>query len=247
MNVLTIIPARMNSSRFPGKPMALIGNKPMIGHVYERCIQASLSNLTVVATCDLEILDYIESIGGRAIMTSATHERASDRCAEALGYLEKSESCIYDIVIMVQGDEPMTVPAMLDQAVQPMLLDPDIKVTNLLAKISSYDEFISPNSIKVVIDDQHNALYMSRQPIPTTVDVTDDIDAYKQVCIIPFRRDYLLEYTRIKPTPLEIKESIDMLRVMESGSKVKMVPTEFFTHAVDTPDDLEQVRRMMRR
>ena len=124
MNILALIPARMGSSRFPGKPMAKILGKPMIGHVYERVSKCDLLIKTVVATCDQEILEYIESIGGEAVMTSNHHERASDRCAEALGYLEKQNGVKYDIIVMVQGDEPMTHPNMITEAVAPMLDDP---------------------------------------------------------------------------------------------------------------------------
>ena len=128
MNILALIPARMGSSRFPGKPMAKILGKPMIGHVYENVIKCDLLIKTVVATCDKEIADYILSIGGQAVMTSDKHERASDRCAEALAYLEQQDSIKYDIVVMVQGDEPMTHPDMITEAVTPMLSNEEIKV-----------------------------------------------------------------------------------------------------------------------
>ena len=135
MNILALIPARMGSSRFPGKPMARILGKPMIGHVYERVARSSLLTHTAVATCDKEICDYIESIGGKAVMTADTYERASDRCAEALLAMEKQYNTRYDIVVMVQGDEPMTHPDMIAEAVQPMLDDPAIQVVNLLGQI----------------------------------------------------------------------------------------------------------------
>ena len=166
MNILAIIPARMGSSRFPGKPMEKILDKPMIGHVYENVIKCDLLTKTVVATCDQEISDYINSIGGQAIMTSDKHERASDRCAEALGYLEE-DGIQYDIVVMVQGDEPMTHPDMISEAVAPMLKNPEIIVTNLLGEVESEEEFEDRNCIKVVCDLDSNALYFSREPIPT--------------------------------------------------------------------------------
>jgi 3-deoxy-manno-octulosonate cytidylyltransferase (CMP-KDO synthetase) len=244
MNILAIIPARMGSSRFPGKPMAEILGKPMIGHVYDRVIQCDLLSKTVVATCDQEIVDYIESIGGHAVMTSDQHERASDRCAEALGYLEEDDAVQYDIIVMVQGDEPMTHPDMIKEALQPMLGNPEICVTNLLADIESVDEFEDRNCIKVVCDLQSNALYFSREPIPTRVR-DEKIQMSKQVCVIPFRRDFLLEYIQLEPTPLEIAESVDMMRVLEHGLKVHMVPTNHKTNAVDTPDDLKKVERLM--
>jgi len=245
MNILAIIPARMGSSRFPGKPMAKILEKPMIGHVYERVVQCDLLTKTVVATCDKEIADYIESIGGQAVMTGNHHERASDRCAEALGYLEEQDSIRYDIIVMVQGDEPMTHPDMITEAIDPMLKDPDILVVNLLGDIETVEEFTDRNCIKVVCDQDNNAIYFSREPIPTHSKITD-APMNKQVCIIPFKRDFLLEYTSLEPTPLEIAESVDMMRVLEYGLKVKMVPTKHQTHAVDTKDDLLRVEELMR-
>lgn len=245
MNILALIPARMGSSRFPGKPMAKILGKPMIGHVYERVSSCPILTKTAVATCDEEIAEYVHSIGGEAVMTSSVHERASDRCAEALAILETQDGITYDIVVMVQGDEPMTHPDMIREAVEPMLQDEEILVTNLLGKISSLEEFEDRNCIKVVCDLQSNALYFSREPIPTRTRVTD-IPMGKQVCIIPFRRDFLLEYTRMVPTPLEIAESVDMMRVLEHGLKVKMVPTNHESNAVDTPADLEKVEGLMR-
>ena len=244
MNILALIPARMGSSRFPGKPMAPILGKPMIGHVYDRVAKSPMLSIAAVATCDQEIYDYIESIGGTAVMTADTYERASDRCAEALLKLEKVNNTRYDIVVMVQGDEPMTHPDMIAEAVQPMLNDDTIQVTNLLGKIKDIAEFEDRNCIKVVCDLNGNAMYFSREAIPTRCKV-DDIPMGKQVCIIPFRRDYLIEYTKLAPTPLEIVESVDMMRILEHGMKVRMVPTLHDTQAVDTPADLEKVAGLM--
>ena len=244
MNILALIPARMGSSRFPGKPMAKILGKPMIGHVYDRVSKCSLLMKTVVATCDQEILDYVESIGGQAVMTSDKHERASDRCAEALRYIEEQDNVQYDIIVMVQGDEPMTHPNMITEAVTPMIDDKNIIVTNLLGNIKSIDEFEDRNCIKVVCDLDSNALYFSREPIPSRK--FGDVVMKKQVCIIPFRREFLIEYTELDPTSLEISESIDMMRVLEHGMKVKMIPTQYETHAVDTLEDLKVVELMMK-
>ena len=243
MNILALIPARMGSSRFPGKPMAKILGKPMIGHVYERVLKCDLLIKTVVATCDQEILEYIESIGGEAIMTSNSHERASDRCAEALGYLEKKDGIKYDIIVMVQGDEPMTHPDMIIESVTPMIKDKNILVANLLGNIDSIEEFEDRNCIKVVCDLNSDALYFSREPIPTRL--FGDVSMKKQVCIIPFRREFLFKYISLEPTPLENSESIDMMRVLEHGMKVKMIPTEHQSHAVDTKNDLYEVERIM--
>lgn len=244
MNILALIPARMGSSRFPGKPMALISGKPMIGHVYERVARSPLLTMAAVATCDREIFDYIESIGGKSVMTADTYERASDRCAEALLKLEQEYGTRYDIVVMVQGDEPMMHPDMIAEAIQPMLDDPSVQVVNLLGQISDIAEFEDRNCIKVVCDLGLNALYFSREPIPTR-SKTNNVPMGKQVCIIPFRRDYLLEYTSLAPTPLEIAESIDMMRILEWGGKVRMAKTRHDNQSVDTPDDLIRVEALM--
>ena len=242
--ILAIIPARMGSTRFPGKPLAPILGMPMIGHVYERVRRCNLLNETVVCTCDQEIFQYIESLGGKAVMTSNQHERASDRCAEALIILEENQKVNYDIVVMVQGDEPMTHPNMINEALQPMIKDEKILVTNLLGQINGNDEFENRNCIKVVCDLQSNALFFSREPIPTRFK-SNKVPFGKQVCIIPFRRDFLLEYTQMQPTPLEIVESIDMLRILEHGMKVKLVPTKYDTHAVDTETDRKHVEKLL--
>jgi 3-deoxy-manno-octulosonate cytidylyltransferase (CMP-KDO synthetase) len=245
MNILALIPARMGSSRFPGKPMAEILGMPMIGHVYNNVSKANAVTMTAVATCDEVIYEYIESIGGNAVMTKNTYERASDRCAEALTKIEKSTGIVFDIVVMVQGDEPMTHPDMIDEAIKPMLADSSIMVTNLLGKIDSLEEFHDRNCIKVVCDLQSNAIYFSREPIPTQ-GKSPNITMSKQVCIIPFRRDYLMKYTSLPPTPLEISESVDMMRVLEHGDQIKMVPTKHQSYAVDVPDDLIRVEKLMR-
>lgn len=244
MKILAIIPARMESSRFPGKPMAKIAGKPMIGHVYERVARCEQVTCTAVATCNEEIRDYIESIGGIAVMTGNHHERASDRCAEALLKLEKDRGERFDVVVMVQGDEPMVHPDMISEAVGPMLEDQGIKVANLLGAIETAAEFEDRNCIKVVCDLKGNALYFSREPIPTR-SRAKEIPMGKQVCIIPFRRDFLLEYNRLAPTPLEVAESVDMMRILEHGLKVRMVPTKHSSYAVDTPEDLKKVEKVM--
>jgi len=245
LNILAVIPARMGSSRFPGKPMAKILGKPMIGHVYDNVKQNKIISEVIVATCDIEIYNYIELIDGCPVMTSDKHERASDRCAEALLVIEKENNIEYDIVVMVQGDEPMIHPDMITQAIQPMLNDQNVLVTNLLGKIESKEEFEDRNCIKVVCDLKSNALYFSREPIPTRVKSNDN-PMGKQICVIPFRRDFLLEYNIMEPSPLEIAESIDMMRVLEHGMKVRMVPTSYNTHAVDTKADLIHVEKLIK-
>lgn len=245
MNIIGMLPARMASTRFPGKPMAKIKGIPMIGHVYYRCKMCPILTDVYVATCDKEIYDYIESIGGKAVMTADTHERCSDRCAEGMLAIEKQTGIRIDILAMIQGDEPMVYPEMISEALQPMLDDSAVMITNLLGEITSQAEFEDPNQVKVVVDRFGNALYFSREPIPSRKKYSGQIPMSKQVPIIPFRRDFLIEYNQMEPTPLEIIESVDMMRIVENGLKIRMVKTQYTTHAVDTADDLHHVETLM--
>ncbi len=245
MNIIGIIPARMASSRFPGKPLAKICGIPMLGHVYFRSKMSKAMIEVYVATCDKDVKDYMDSIGGNTVMTADTHKRASDRVAEAALKIEGVTGKKIDIVVMIQGDEPLTYPEMIDEAVRPLIEDKDIDITNLMAEIKTIEEFEDPNEVKVVVDKFNNALYFSREPIPSRKKGSLKVTMLKQVCIIPFRKKFLLEYTKMAPTPLEMLESVDMMRIVENGLKVKMVLTRFQTKSVDTKADLETVSVMM--
>jgi len=245
MNIIAIIPARMGSSRFPGKPMALIHGIPMIGHVYHRTRMCNRLSETYVATCDQEIFEYIESIGGKAVMTADTHERCTDRTAEAMLKIENQSDKMTDIVVMVQGDEPMVTPEMIEHSINPMLEDSSINVVNLMAKMKTVEEFEDPNEVKVVVGLNGNALYFSREPIPSRKKGIDIVPMLKQVCIIPFRRNYLLKFNSMSETPLEKIESVDMMRILENDEQVRMVMTDSETLSVDTPGDLKRVVSLM--
>lgn len=245
MNVISIIPARMNSSRFPGKPMKKILGIPMIGHCFYRSNLCKNINNTYVATCDEEIHKYILSIGGKSIMTSNKHERASDRTSEALKIIEDRENVSIDIVVMIQGDEPMITPEMIDLSVTPFK-DKDTQIVNLMTKINSNDEFNNPNEIKVVVDKFNNALYFSREPIPSSKKYEKDFTSYKQVCIIPFRSKFLETFNNMEEVKIEKIESIDMLRLLYNGYKVKMVYSKYETYSVDTEEDLRLVEKKMK-
>ena len=246
MKIIGIIPARMESSRFPGKPLASILGIPMVGHVYHRCKMSNILDEVYVATCNTEIYDYIESLGGRAIMTANTHERASDRAAEALNLIEEDIGQKIEIIVMLQGDEPMVNPSMIEEAVKPLIDDPTLPVINLMSKIKTDKEWNDPNEVKVVGDCNNNALYFSREPIPSNKKYSEHITSFKQVCVIPFRRDWLIKYTKLPTMPLEIIESIDMNRFLEHGLKVRLVEIEGETLAVDTPEDLRNVEIKMK-
>ncbi len=246
MKVFGIIPARMASTRFPGKPLAKILGIPMIGHVYYRSKMSKMLGDVYVATCDEEIADYVKSIGGKVVMTANTHQRASDRTAEAMLKIEAQEKIRLDIVVMIQGDEPMIYPEMIDEAVKPMLNDNSILVVNLVAPLKSREEHEDSNIVKVVIDRHGFAMYFSREPIPSRKKAEKEVPMFKQVCVIPYKRDFLIKFNQLESTPLEIIESIDMLRILEHGYKVKMVETSFVTYSVDTIEDLKKVEKMMK-
>lgn len=237
MKSIAIIPARMGSSRFPGKPMAKIHGLPMIAHCYFRTRMCDDLVETFVATCDREIFDYIESIGGRAIMTSDEHERATDRSAEAMIKAEKILDMKIDVVVMVQGDEPMVTPNMISKSLKPFAEDSSINVVNLMAEIPSINEFEDPNEVKVVVDNDCNALYFSREPIPSRKKGIKNVSMLKQVCVIPFRRDYLIKFNQMSETNLERIESVDMMRILENGEKIKMVMISESSLSVDTKED----------
>ena len=245
MKTIAVIPARMGSSRFPGKPLSKLLGRTMLEHVYKRVALSNALNATYIATCDEEIRRAAQDFGASVIMTADTHERASDRVAEAAAGIDA------ELIVMVQGDEPMTHPEMIDAAVEPFRHDPLLGCVNLVRAIDNKADFYDSNTIKVVMNQKGDALYMSRQPIPTAPATQSDqsdflhICAYKQVCIIPFRRETLLDFARLPSTPLEQLESVDMLRLLEHGYRVKMIKTKFNTQAVDTQTDLERVAELM--
>jgi len=237
----------MASSRFPNKPMVEILGMPMIGHVYHRSKMCKCLSDVWVATCDQEIMDYIVSIGGKAVMTAKTHQRASDRTAEALLEIEEMTGNSIDYVAMIQGDEPMLNPQMIDDLAKSVLHNPRLQVINLIEKIHSQDDFENSNVVKVVLDQEYFALYFSREPIPSRKKYAGEITMWKQLGIILFSRKVLLDYTMMAPTPLEIIESVDMNRFLEYGIKIKMIPTTHKTHGVDVPADIDTVEPLLRK
>lgn len=245
MNTVGIIPARMASTRFPGKPLAKIHGLPMIGHVYFRSKMCPLLDEVYVATCDREIEDYVQSIGGEALYTKRTHERASERCVDALAQIERRMRKKMDVVVMIQGDEPMIFPAMIRQAVERLIKDKATNVLNLMSSIESAEEHQDPNEVKVVADQKGYALYFSREPIPSAKKTTRKIPMFRQLGVILFRRNFLYAFNRLPPTPLEQIESVDMLRILENGHQVKMIEVRRRTYSVDTPEDLACVEEEM--
>jgi 3-deoxy-manno-octulosonate cytidylyltransferase (CMP-KDO synthetase) len=229
----------MGSSRFPGKPLARLHGLSMLEHVFRRAKLCSQLDEVYVATCDTEIRIAAESFDANVIMTSAAHERATDRVAEAAEQLDA------EIIVLIQGDEPMITPEMIETALAPIRSDPAIACINLVHRVANQQEFVDPNTIKVVADLHGCALYFSRSPIPNIRFEHAAATVFKQVCVIPFRRDCLRDFARLPSTPLEIAESIDMLRLLEHGRTVHLVETDVTTHAVDTPSDLQVVEQLM--
>ncbi len=229
----------MGSSRFPGKPLARICGYTMIEHVFRRVRLAQTLSEVVVATCDREIAEEVERFGGCAIMTSNKHERCTDRIQEA------ADNVGGDIIVNVQGDEPFVTPEMIDLAVAPMLEDHSLVCTNLMARILARETLEDPNEVKVVFDRKFDALYMSREPIPSLKKGGAFDHAWKQVCVIPFTRGFLKKFSALEPTPLEIRESVDMMRAIEHGYKVRMIPCETSGLSVDTEEDRAEAEIQM--
>ena len=241
MRIAAVIPVRMGSSRFPGKPLTPIKGRTMVEHVAKRvALCQRLDGGVYVATPDDEIAKAVDAFGGQVIMTSPDHQRASDRVAEAAEQLDA------DIVVMIQGDEPLVTPEMVERSFQPLLEDDTIFCTNLTKRINSREEYEDRNTIKVVMDHEGYALYFSREPIPTIHGADfSSIKAYKQVCIIPYPKKFLLDFYHLAPSELEVSESIDMLRILEHGMRVKMVECTDDVHSVDVPGDVKIVERLM--
>ncbi len=231
----------MGSSRFPGKPLALIKGEQMILHVLRNCLTSTIASDVYVATCDTEIRDCVIKAGGQVVMTSPSHERASDRCAEAIQILAK-QGKNYAVTIMVQGDEPLVTGAMIDKVSQPLLDQPRLLIANGCGPLSLND-LENPNVIKILKDLNDNAIYMTRCSVPYKADL--GVNVARQICIIPFRTNFLLKYASLSPTPLEISESIDMNRVLEHGYTLKLVALEEHTHAVDHESDIKVIEGLL--
>ncbi len=243
--IVAVIPARYGSTRFPGKSLAMIKDKPMIQWVYERTKRSKLVSTVIVATDDERIEQAVSSFGGEAMMTSRDHTTGTDRIAEVAGKYR----C--DIIVNVQGDEPLIQPEMIDQAIQPLLDDHTVPMSTLCKKILLHEEAFDPNVVKVVFDKQGFALYFSRAPIPWDRDgwagksswnelsVTKPL--YKHIGLYVYRKNFLLQYARMPQTVLETTEKLEQLRALEYGHKIKTVVTQYDSFGVDIPGDLSKI------
>ncbi|QEC52750.1 3-deoxy-manno-octulosonate cytidylyltransferase (CMP-KDO synthetase) [Anseongella ginsenosidimutans] len=244
--IIGIIPARFASVRFPGKPLADIGGKPMIRRVYEQVCKSSAVSEVVVATDDERILRAVTGFGGKAMLTSSGHQSGTDRCAEVAGMFPG-----YDIVINIQGDEPFIDPAQIDELCSCFQTGEKengsgVELASLYKKITSPEELKNPNLPKIVMNGKKEAIYFSRFPVPYLRGVPaekwlEHRDYYKHIGIYGYRRDILLEITKLPPSPLELSESLEQLRWLENGYTIRLAETRAATHAIDTPEDLQRV------
>ncbi|MEN6520940.1 MAG: 3-deoxy-manno-octulosonate cytidylyltransferase [Armatimonadota bacterium] len=237
--IVAIIPARMASTRLPGKPLADICGKPMIQRVYERAKSAARVSDVLVATPDNEVINTVTSFGGKAVMTSPDHRSGTDRLAEAASVLRDD-----DIVINVQGDEPLVPPDAIDQLIGPLLKTDAPEMTSLMRPVSR-TEATDPNLVKVVADTSGKALYFSRSPIPYVRDEHPALKTYGHIGLYGYSVRALKEFSRLKPTPLEMAESLEQLRALESGWRIQMIETDFSPIGVDTEEDLIKVRMLL--
>ena len=253
MRVVGIIPARYEAVRLPGKVLADIAGRPMIEHVYQRASQAQSLDQLLVATDDERIAQVVRDFGGRAVMTSPQHKSGSDRIAEVAAKLE----C--DVVVNIQGDEPLIEPAAIDALTRPFATVPELRMSTLATRLEDYSNQLKPSVVKVVVDKEGFALYFSRAPIPhfrldSSAEWPDNRPRqHPQSGLWPLRHLGLYAYTRptllwlssLPQTPLEVTEGLEQLRALENGCRIKVVEVEYQSISVDTPEDLELVQRMM--
>ena len=238
-----IIPVRMNSSRFPGKPLKKIHRIPMLGHICARTSMAEKLDDFYVATCDSEIKKYCETINARCILTSKQHSRASDRTAEAIKKIELNYKKKVSNIIMIQGDEPLVHPEMIDNTISE-LNKKNIEVTNIVTEIENNKDWLNPNIIKVLNDNSNNAIYFSRKPIPFMKKFNSK-QTLRQIYIIGFTRSSLRKFNSLNESKFEISESIDMNRFIENDIKVRLIRTKKKPLPVDTVQDLRKVSKLM--
>jgi 3-deoxy-manno-octulosonate cytidylyltransferase (CMP-KDO synthetase) len=245
VKTVAIIPARYASERLPGKPLALIAGKPMIEHVVRRTRQATRVSDVLVATDDERIASAVRAFGGTAVMTSSALASGTDRVAAVAQSLTD-----VDVVVNVQGDEPMIAPAMIDQAIEPLQQNGSVLAATCVRKIAAVADLTDPAIVKVVLDGNNDCLYFSRSPVPFVRDCMPDQwlahqTFYRHYGIYVFRRDFLLRYAALPQTPLERAEKLEQLRILEHGYSIRAVVTAEESMAVDTPADLERVRALL--
>ena len=239
--VIAVIPARYNSTRFPGKMMEILGNRTIITTTYQNVLETGLFDEVFVATDSELIFDEISKNGGKAVMTGE-HETGSDRIAEAVQNID----C--DIVINVQGDEPFLKKEPLQQLIDIFYEDDkkEISLASLKIQLKESEEIRNPNNVKVITDNNGFALYFSRSVIPFQRELSYDVTYYKHIGVYAFRKEALLKFSSLEMTPLEISEKLEQLRYLENGMKIKMVETDFVGLGIDVPEDLEKANALLK-
>jgi 3-deoxy-manno-octulosonate cytidylyltransferase (CMP-KDO synthetase) len=241
MKTVAIIPARYASTRFPGKPLTKIGGVTMIERVYSQASLAKTLSAVMVATDDQRIADAVNAFGGQVVMTRDDHRSGTDRLAEVV-----SRFSDIDVIVNVQGDEPLIDPHTIDSAVKPLLAEPDVQMSTIAAPITDPAEVNSPDVVKVVLDNKGFALYFSRSPIPHYRDAAPGERTYlAHVGLYVYRRECLLHIAGLTPTPLEQAESLEQLRAVENGIRIKVVTGKYRSIAVDRPADVVNVERVL--
>jgi 3-deoxy-manno-octulosonate cytidylyltransferase (CMP-KDO synthetase) len=240
LHAIAIIPARYASSRFPGKALATIAGRTMIDHVYERASRARSLAEVWVATDDARIRNAVISFGGRVVMTRPDHPSGTDRIAEA------AQSLKADVVVNVQGDEPLLDPEEIDAVIEPFRADPELVMTTAATPIRDPRDVLDPNVVKVVLDGRGDALYFSRLPVPYHRS-GETGHHLRHLGLYAYRREFLFTYAALPPTPLERAEALEQLRALENGYRIRVVMTEHVSLGVDTPADLERARAMLER
>ncbi|MBN1291771.1 MAG: 3-deoxy-manno-octulosonate cytidylyltransferase [Candidatus Latescibacteria bacterium] len=235
---MAIIPARYESKRFPGKVLADLCGKPVIQHVYEKVTLSKSITGIYIATDDDRIREAVTGFGGNVIMTSPDHESGTDRVAEAAKFV-----CCGDIIVNVQGDEPLIEPSLIDAVVDKIANDREVVCTTAAIPISDETVYHDPNTVKVVLDRKGRALYFSRSPLPYWRDESDVKRAYAHVGIYCFRRNFLDIFTSLEPTLLEKAEKLEQLRMLEHGYRIGIVLTDSVSKGIDTKEDLEAARK----
>jgi len=242
MKIVAIIPSRFGSTRFQGKPLASIAGKSMIQHVYETTAQADIVDRVAVATDDERIVEAVKQFGGEAVMTSETLRSGSDRVAEAA---ERMGLQMDDIVVNVQGDQPLMDPRCLEDVVAPLAADTALGITTLAFRIIDPQEYDNPKDVKVVMDHRGDALYFSRAPVPFARDDGEIFDSYKHLGVYAYRR-WFLEIFRDLPTGrLESIEKLEQLRALEFGRRINVVVTPYDSPEVDLPSDISRIEKMI--
>jgi 3-deoxy-manno-octulosonate cytidylyltransferase (CMP-KDO synthetase) len=238
--VVAIIPARYESTRLPGKPLADLDGQPMIQRVYERAARASGVERVLVATDDARIRDAVQRFGGDVVMTGREHRTGTDRVAEVARGLDA------EVIVNVQGDLPLLDPSMLGAAVAPLLADGGLPMATISTPIRSREEFTNPNVVKVVTDRDGYALFFSRSPLPHHRDgAPSGVLGHKHIGLNVYRRDFLLSFAQLAPTPLEQAEQLEQLRALEWGFRIRVTEVEAASIEVDTPRDLERARAQL--